>query len=113
MVITVTSIRLKKWWLYFYLTFLAFKITMQLRKEKGFIKMKNTGFGYLHFTLSGWETEEDLKRFYRGGAHLNAMKKSAAIATEVRTYTYPGDHLPGWKEAKELLIKKGKALAFG
>ena len=112
MIITVTSIRLRKWWLYFYLTSLAFKITLQLRKQKGFIKMKNTGFGYLHFTLSVWETEEDLKRFAREGAHLKAMKKSSVLATEIRTYTYQSDQVPNWKEAKNLLLEKGKVLTF-
>jgi hypothetical protein len=112
MFITITSIRLRKWWGYFYLTSLAFKITLQLRKQKGFIKMKNTGFGYLHFTLSCWETEEDVKRFSRDGAHLNAMKKSSALATEVRTYTYQSDQLPKWKEAKQLLLEKGKILIW-
>jgi len=112
MIITVTSIRLRKWWLYFYLTTLAFKITLQLRKQKGFVKMKNTGFGYLHFTLSVWETEEDLKRFAREGAHLKAMKKSSVLATEIRTYTYQDVCPPNWKEAKNLLLEKGKVLTF-
>ena len=112
MTVTVTSIRLRKWWLYFYLTSHAFRITLQLRKQKGFIRMKNTGFGYLHFTLSAWETDEDLKRFAREGAHLNAMKKSAALATEIRTFTYQSDQLPKWREAKSVLMKKGKILQF-
>jgi len=74
--------------------------------------MKNTGFGYLHFTLSAWETTEDLKRFAREGAHLNAMKKSSTLATEIRTYTYQGDRFPGWKEAKKTLFEKGKVLTL-
>lgn len=74
--------------------------------------MKNTGFGYLHFTLSVWETEEDLKRFAREGAHLKAMKKSSVLATEIRTYTYQDVCPPNWKEAKNLLLEKGKVLTF-
>jgi hypothetical protein len=74
--------------------------------------MKNTGFGYLHFTLSAWETEEDMKKFYREGPHLNAMKKTSVIAAETRTYSYKTETFPKWNEAKELLLKNGKALRW-
>lgn len=74
--------------------------------------MKNTGFGYLHFTLSVWEKEDDLKRFAREGAHLKAMKRSSTIASEVRTYTYESNESPNWKEAKQLLLEKGKVLTW-
>lgn len=110
MIITITSIRLKKWWHYFYLTTFAFKIISQLKKQEGFVRLKNTGFGYLHFTLSAWETEEAMKEFVRKGAHWNAMKNSSTIATEIRTYSFVGDQLPDWKEAKKLLFEKGRVL---
>jgi heme-degrading monooxygenase HmoA len=83
-----------------------------MKNEKGFLKMKNTGFGLMHYTLSAWETEEDVKRFYKQGAHLDAMKKAAFIATETKTYTYPAAKFPGWKEAKKLLQEKGKVLKW-
>src|SRR5436190_890330 len=112
MYITITSIRLKSWWRFFQLSSRALKITQQLKSQKGFIRMKNTGFGYLHFTLSAWEREEDLKQFYKQGAHLEAMKKTATIATETRTYTYQNEVLPNWKEAKWLLSEKGKVMKW-
>jgi hypothetical protein len=112
MFITVTSIRLKKWWHNFHLNVLTIKIMLQLRKQKGLIKMKTSGFGYLHFTLSAWETEDDLKRFAREGAHLSAMKKTSRLANESRTYTFAGDQLPDWKEAKKLLQEKGRVLTL-
>ena len=113
MVITITSIRLKSWWHFFQLSFHGLKISRQLKQQKGFIKLKNTGFGYLHFTMSAWESEEDVKRFYREGAHLAAMKQASNIATETRTFTYQAEKLQGWKEAKQLLVEKGKVLKFG
>jgi hypothetical protein len=113
MVITITSIRLKNWWRFFQLSLHGLKITGQLKQQKGFIKLKNTGFGYLHFTMSAWESEEDVKRFYREGAHLEAMKQASMIATETRTFTYQTENFPKWKEAKQLLTEKGKALKFG
>ncbi len=74
--------------------------------------MKNTGFGYIHCTLSAWETQEDVKNFAKSGAHLQAMKESATIATQIATYIYETDKMPDWKKAKELLEKHGKVLNF-
>lgn len=112
MFVTVTSIRLKSVWLYFKLTYNAMHIVRQCKTEAGFIKMKNTGFGYLHYTLSMWKTEDDLKRFAKSGAHLAAMKLSKSLAAEIRTYTFRSDEIPGWKEAKALLNEKGKVLKY-
>lgn len=74
--------------------------------------MKNTGWGYDHYTLSVWETEEDIRRFYKQGAHLNAMKQSKEIATEVRTFHYTSETLPSWKEVRDILEEKGKVMKY-
>jgi heme-degrading monooxygenase HmoA len=110
--ITVTSIQLRSVWQFFALSNHGRKIQSQAQKSPGFVKMKNTGWGKLHFTLSGWESEAAMKQFARGGAHLDAMKQSAKLATELRTYTYEADQLPDWNTAKQLLLEKGKVLNF-
>lgn len=112
MIVTVTSLKLRKLWNFFRLSWHGLQVLKQSKNQKGFIKIKNTGFGYLHYTLSAWETEEDVKNFAKSGAHLKAMKESAAIATQITTYTYETDKMPDWKEAKELMIQKGKVLRF-
>ncbi len=112
MIVTVTSLRLRKLWNFFHLSWHGMRVMKQSKTQKGFIKMKNTGFGYMHYTLSAWETEEDVKNFAKSGAHLQAMKESAAIATQIATYTYEADKMPDWKEAKKLLKEKGKVLKF-
>jgi hypothetical protein len=112
MFVTVTSIRLRSLWSFFALSWNALQILKQSKKQKGFVKMKSRGFAYDHYTVSLWETEEDLKAFARSGAHLDAMKKSSAISTEIRTLTYAADHLPSWSDAKIALKEKGKVLRF-
>ena len=112
MVITVTSIRLKRLWHFFKLTYLALHIVRQLKGQAGFINMKNTGFGYWHYTLSVWESEAQAKRFARAGAHLEAMKVGKDIAHEVRIYTFQSDRIPSWKEAKQLLLERGKVTHY-
>lgn len=112
MVITVTSIRLKRLWLFFKLTYLAMHVVRQMKGQAGFIKMKNTGFGYWHYTLSVWESEAHAKSFARAGAHLQAMKAGPTIATEVRICTFQSDHIPTWKEAKQLVMERGKVTHY-
>ena len=106
MTITITAVRLRRLWHFFPLTWHGFKITMQTRKSSGFIKMKNTGMGYWHYTMTAWESEEAMKNFMRSGAHGQAMKDSAKLATTIGSYTYEGEDFPTWKEAKEL-VKQG------
>lgn len=56
MIVTVTSLKLRKLWNFFRLSFHGMQVMKQTKTQKGFIKMKNTGFGYIHCTLSAWET---------------------------------------------------------
>ena len=112
MVVNVTSIRLRSWWKFFTLSYYAMHIVRQTKKQPGFIKMKNTGFGYDHYTMSVWKDEESLRNFARTGAHLEAMKKSSALATEIRTYNFSADTMPDWKEVRRVLNEKGKVFKY-
>lgn len=112
MYITLTSIRIRHLHDYFRLSWYGLKITLQSRKQAGFVTMKNTGFGYHHYTASAWESREDLKNFARSGAHLHAMQQSKSLSTAISTYTYEGDTLPDWKTVKQMLKENGKILSF-
>lgn len=112
MVIVVTSIQLRSAWQFFSLSNHGRKIQGQAKGSPGFIRMKNTGWGRLHHTLSAWESAEAMHKFARTGQHLASMRESAKLATEIRTYSYEADDLPGWKEAKQLLLERGKVLHF-
>ncbi|MBE2217104.1 MAG: DUF4188 domain-containing protein [Ignavibacteria bacterium] len=110
MKVVVTSIKLKSVWQFFKLTYLAMHIVKQTKKEKGFLGMKNRGFGKLHFTLSVWESTEDMERFVHSGAHLEAMKHTKELASELKFYHYDAAVMPGWDEAKRLLAEKGRSI---
>jgi hypothetical protein len=112
MYITVTSIQLKRPWHFFRLSLLALRIMRQLKHEKGLLEFKKRGIGRLHYTLTAWETEADLKRFARSGAHLAAMKTSGSIASEIRTCTFTADSLPEWKDAQMRLLDEGRVLTY-
>ena len=66
----------------------------------------------MHYTMTLWESEEDLKAFAASGAHLEAMKKGASIAREIRTLTIDATELPDWKTAKKMLEKEGKSITY-
>jgi len=107
---TITSIELKSPFKFFPLSVFAMNIVNQL-KASDYKEFKKTGIWTIHYTMTLWENEEQMKNFARSGAHLDAMKKSATIAKEIRTITIETDKLPDWKTAKELL-KKGKVLIY-
>ncbi len=112
MYVTLTSILLRSPWQFFTLSNHGRKIFGQTQKAKGFVKMKNSGWWKLHFTMSAWDSAEAIKDFARSGAHLEAMKQSAKLSTQIRIYTYETENLPSWDEAKLLLEEKGKVLNF-
>ena len=112
MIVTITSLHLRTLFKFFRLSLHGMRVMQQAKSQKGYIKMKNTGLGYKHYTLSAWETLEDVKQFSKSGAHLEAMKECTAIATEIGIYTYETDKIPSWSEAKKLVNEKGKILKF-
>ena len=112
MIVVLTSLRLRSLWGFFRLSWHGLQISRQAKKQQGFLSLKNTGLGHNHFTMSAWKTEEDMKAFAKSGAHLTAMKESATISTTIKTLMYSTDKLPSWKEAKQLLNEKGKALHY-
>lgn len=86
-------------------------ILKQTKKSEA-VQVKAKGLWTLHYTMSLWKNEEDLKAFALSGNHLKAMKASKNIAKSISTYTYDADQLPDWKTAKSLLKEKGKHLHF-
>lgn len=99
---TITSIRLKTPFRFFPLSMYALSIIKQLQTTNC-LDFKKQGFWTLHYTMTLWENEEQLKSFAQSDAHLIAIKKSATIAKEIKTITIDADKLPDWKTAKKML----------
>ncbi len=111
MKMTITSIRLRSPFKFFPLSLYALHILRQL-KSTNYVEFKKTGLWTMHYTMTLWNSEEDLKAFAASGAHLEAMQKGANIATEIRTLTIDAEQLPNWKTAKKMLAEQGKAVFF-
>ena len=90
----------------------SLKINKQARAHRGFREMKITGFGYDHYTLSVWETADDVKSFAHSGAHLQAVEITRELASEVTIYTFESDLVPTWKDLIRLLKEKGRRIHY-
>lgn len=112
MTVTVTSIKLKKLWHFFILSYLGLKIQLGIKSKSGFLQMKNTGFGYLHYTMTAWASEDDAKNFAHSAEHLNAMNWGKTIATEVRVLTFEAEQMPDWNDAKQMVLEKGRVISY-
>ena len=99
---TITSIELRGPFKFFALSATALKILKQLRATN-YKDFKKKGVWTTHYTMTLWNTEEELKEFAHSGAHLEAMRNSGKIAKEIRTITIDAEILPDWDEAKKLL----------
>lgn len=104
MKVTITEIELKSPLHFFSLSLYALNIVKQLNKTNH-VAFKKTGIWTKHYTMTLWETEEDLVAFARSGAHLKAMKESKKIAKKIKSLTIDADQFPDWKRAKEMLEK--------
>jgi len=107
---TITYIKLRGPLKFFILSAQAFRIVKQM-KATNYKAFRNKGFWTKHYTITLWNSENELKEFARSGAHLEAMKSSKYIASEIRTVTIDSESLPSWKEAKSLL-ENAKVLRF-
>ena len=111
MKVTITLIELKSPLKFFALSRYALNILRQLKKTN-YAGFKKRGIWTTHYTMTLWNSEEDLKAFAASGAHLTSMQQGARIAKEIRTATIEADELPDWKTAKRILQEKGKSLKY-
>jgi len=107
---TITSIELKGPFKFFALSASALKIIKQLKTTKC-LEFKKRGLWTTHYTMTLWNSEQELLDFARSGAHLEAMKISKNIAKEIRTITYDTTSLPDWKTAIAML-ENGKVIKY-
>lgn len=62
--------------------------------------------------MSLWRNREEMNQFARTDNHLEAMKRTSSMASEVSTLVMEADEFPKWKKAKSLLAQKGKLIRF-
>ena len=111
MKLTITSIELKGILKFFVLSQQALFILKQLRSTqcKGF---KKKGIWTTHYTMTLWNSEDEMKAFAHSGAHLSAMKLSQNIAKEIKILTVDAHEFTSWSQAIKMLNSQGKTLKY-
>ncbi|MRG87183.1 DUF3291 domain-containing protein [Salinibacillus xinjiangensis] len=85
----------------------TYKSIIQSKKAKGLLHSSFEKEGRETFwTLTVWESKDDMKKYRNNGNHLKAMKISRNIADELQYINWEGDQNPSWKECMERLHKK-------
>lgn len=111
MIISITCLRLKSPLKILQLIRLSAKIFKQLETTncKG---VKTHGFWRNHYTMTKWDSYEDMRQFAMSGAHQGAMKLSKDLSKEILILSLEQDDLPSWKEMKYLLQQDGSVYRY-
>lgn len=105
MIISITIFEVKNFWYLPYFMWHASQSARQVRLAPGLIHqgLKSDLSKKTFWTLSAWETEQDLKRFVWNAAHWKAMKSAQSLAKTMGSYRYSAAQIPDWEEAIKLL----------
>ena len=90
--------------------FHASRSKKQAERSEGMIKSLVTAkFPYNFYTLSAWESVDNVKSYLKSEPHLSAIRVTRKIAESANTYRWESNTFPTWSEAKELLGKNPKS----
>lgn len=109
MVLSITSLKVRKFshllrvWPY------SFRCVLQLQKNSKCVAFKTLGFANPSYTMTLWENEQDMREYFFAGAHAHAMKNAIKWAEEIKSIRIERDALIDWEEAKQLLAAEGKS----
>ena len=109
MFISVTRLRVRRWWFMPAFLWLTQRTAKQARSAMGF----TAGFTLVDkhrafWTLTGWESESAMKAYRGSGPHRRAMQKLPEWCDEASVAHWTGDALPDWVEAWERMQKEGR-----
>ena len=107
--VSITGLRLKSmrhaprfWWH-------AVRSMQQAKRAPGNILAETRTIGGVHHTLSVWESEAAMRRYLGAGAHLQAMRVFAYVASG-STLGYATDDPPDWSRVHDIWRERGVAV---
>ena len=107
MIISATVIILKKWSYAFRLMMSARPVIRQAKQAEGVLHVSAYSRNLKHWhTLTAWESEEQMLKFMRSGAHLEVMRLTPKFAHDVLSARWEADRIPTKKEARRKLIEE-------
>lgn len=106
--VSITGLKLKKWWHIFRFYKHASAAFKQARSAPGNLQAEVRTIGKWHCTLTVWKDREAMRAFIHAGDHAEAIAAFPGFATGV-TYGFETTDIPDWDKAKELLDTHGRA----
>jgi len=108
MYISVTGLVLRGIWQmprFQYLTIRAF-----LNAKAQNVRSSLLTRGDVYHTVTVWESKEEMRRFYAGDAHREAMKATRDVASYVKVHGFDCDEMPSDDECLELWREAGRVV---
>ncbi len=108
MIVSITRLHLRSVRSLPAFTRLTLQAHRQIHKTPGLLRTSYRKEGLLtYWTLSIWESEEQLRTFRNNGAHLEAMKRSRQLADELQYIRFSTETVKlDWGMCKEKLHQK-------
>jgi hypothetical protein len=111
MFVSVTRLRLRSWFLLPSFLLLNERVRKQLERSAGYRGGSELmDKGLVFWTLTGWESEKDMKAFRGSDAHAEGMRKLPGWCNEaaVAHWVQESTELPTFHEAHRRLVESGR-----
>ena len=92
---------------FYYYTTPAFRAA---ESSEGIISASGTSYKSVYMTVMLWESKEDMRKYFRGEAHIAAMKQLKDVSRYGKIHGYFTDKLPSNTEAIEMWKKEGRII---
>ncbi|MFL4471412.1 hypothetical protein ACERZ8_16580 [Tateyamaria armeniaca] len=98
MYVSITGLRVKRWWLMPVFWRHAVPTFKDAQNAKGNIHSAVRRIGRVHHTLTVWDSRADMLAYLRSARHAYAMRRFSSFATG-RVYGYEAEVPPDWDAA--------------
>lgn len=92
---------------FFYYTAPAMKAA---QVAPGNLYCTGTGYKGLQMTITVWESKEKMREYYKGGAHVAAMKSLKSVSSYGKVHGYFTDEMPTNASAIEEFLRNGRVV---
>jgi hypothetical protein len=106
--ISITGLEVASYWTFPKFMTLTMPAIQQARVAPGNVRADTNRIDGIMHTLTAWNSREDMLKYVRSGAHLEAMKNTKKVASYAKSYSYESDTIPTWPEARKLWEENGR-----
>ena len=106
--ISITGLEVASYWTFPRFMTLTMPAIQQARDAPGNVRADTNRINGIMHTLTVWNCRDDMLKYVRSGAHLEAMKNTKKVASYAKTYSYESDTIPTWAEARKLWEENGR-----